>query len=265
MRKHIPAVVSLFIVTLIACSAIASSASSASKASVTPAASAEAQLAQASRLWAQMERTPPPQKFDLVAQVLGNLAIVRKQWPNNKDAVIRSGIMQADLAEEFGVLPQAVDGLLEALPAASKTDMEPGIELRLGKAYEQMGNATEAEKHFQGAEKALHGSHINRIESTDILNNVGLFYARQNKPSDAIRRFHDAQKLQGQDVVRRASLQLSVLKEAVKLDKGVSAQELAQFDDLVAEAQRTNLNHDDAAAIGNMQQHAKHIRDKSKP
>jgi tetratricopeptide (TPR) repeat protein len=261
MRKHILAVVSLFVVTLIACSAIASSAS---KASVTPAASAEAQLAQASTLWAQMERTPPPQKFDLVAQVLGNLAIVRKQWPNNKDAVIRSGIMQADLAEEFGVLPQAVDGLLETLPAASKTDMEPGVELRLGKAYEQMGNATEAEKHFQGAEKALHGSHLNRIESTDILNNVGLFYARQNKPSDAIRRFHDAQKLPGQDVVRRASLQLSAVKEAMKLDKGASAQELAQFDDLVAEAQRTNLSHDDAAAIGNMQQHAKHIRDKSK-
>ena len=108
-------------------------------------------------------------------------------------------------------------------------------------------------------------AHINRIESTDILNNVGLFYARQNKPSDAIRRFHDAQKLQGQDVAERASLQLSVIKEAAKLDKDISAQELAQFDDLVAEAQRTNLDHDDAAAISNMQQHAKHIRDKSKP
>jgi len=211
-----------------------------------------------------MEQTPPPQKFDLVAQVLGNLAIVRKQWPNNKAAVARSGMMQADLSEELGVLPQAIDGLLEALPAASKTDMEPGIELRLGKAYEQMGNATEAEKHFQGAEKALHGSHLNRIESTDILNNVGLFYARQNKPSDAIRRFHDAQKLPGQDVVRRASLQLSAVKEAVKLDHGVSTQELAQFDDLIAEAQHANLSHDDAAAISNMEQHAKRLRDKSK-
>jgi hypothetical protein len=92
-----------------------------------------------------------------------------------------------------------------------------------------------------------------------------LFYSRQNRPSEAIRRFHEAQILPGQGVVNKLSLQLSVVKEAVKLGKDVSAQELAQFDQLVADAQRTNLGHDDATAVNDMQQHVKRIRDSSKP
>ena len=263
MTKQLIVFLATLVLSGILCFTLASSASS--KAVATPAVSAQAQLALASRLWQQMERTPPPQKFDLLAQALANIAIVRKQWPNDKRAVVRSGIMQADLAAEFGALPQALDGLLEALPAASKTDMEPGVELRLGKTYEQMGNAADAEKHFLAAERTMHASHLNRVESSDILNSVGLFYSRQNKPSEAIRSFHEAQNLPGQDAVNKLSLQLSVVKEAVKLGNEVSAQELAQFDQLVADAHRMNLGHDDAAAINDMQQHVKRIRERSKP
>jgi tetratricopeptide (TPR) repeat protein len=235
------------------------------KGSAVPAPSADAQLAQASRLWQQMDRAPLPQKLDLLAQTMANLALVRKQWPNDKRAVARSGIMQADLAAEFGALPKAIDGLLEALPAASKTDMEPGVELRLGKAYEQIGNAAEAEKHFLGAERTMHASHLNRVESEDILSSTGLFYSRQQKPSEAIRRFHEAQRLPGQDVVNRATLQLQVLREAVKINGETSIQEFASFDDLMAEAQRSTLGHGDAALIADVQKDAKSVREKSKP
>jgi tetratricopeptide (TPR) repeat protein len=251
---------SLFIVVLSVALWPASASSDSSKATVTPAASAEAQLAQASRLWQQMERTPPPQKMDLLAQALANLALVRRQWPNDKRAVARSGIMQADLSAEFGALPKAIDGLWEALPAASNTDLEPGVELRLGKAYEQLGNATEAEKHFLSAERTMRASHLNPVESHSILNNTGLFYSRQNKPSEAIRRFHEAQQLPGVSVAVKVSLQLSAVKEGGKLGKDVWAPEIAKFDELIVEAQHTSLSHGEASAIDDMQKDAKRVR-----
>ncbi len=252
----------LFLSIVVVCVALCPPAASAdsSKASVTPAASAEAQLAQASRLWQQMERAPAPQKMDLLAQTLANLAIVRRQWPNDKRAVARSGIMLADLSAEFGALPKAINGLLEALPAASNTDLEPGVELRLGKAYEQQGNVTEAEKHFLRAETTMRASHLNRVESHGVLNNTGLFYSRQNKPSEAIRRFHEAQELPGLSVAIKVSLQLSAVKEAAKLGKDDSTQEFAKFDALIVEAQHTNLSHGEASAIDDMQKDAKRVR-----
>jgi tetratricopeptide (TPR) repeat protein len=211
-----------------------------------------------------MERTPLPEKLDLIAQTFGNLALVRRQWPNDKRAVVRSGIMQADLAAELGALPKALDALLEALPSASKTDQEPAVEWRLGKAYDESGNPAEAEKHFLNAERTMRSSHLNRVESQNILNSSGLFYSRQEKPAEAIQRFHEEQLLPGQDVVGKAVLQLSVVKEAVKLSKGESAKELAELDSLIVEAQRTNLGHDDAALMGDLQKHAKRIHDQTK-
>jgi tetratricopeptide (TPR) repeat protein len=162
MTKQLTLFLAILILSGVLSSTVASCASS--KAVATPAASAEAQLALASKLWQQMERTPQPQKFDLLAQTLANIAIVRKQWPNDKRAVVRSGMMQADLAAEFGALPQALDCLLDALQAASKTEMEPGVELRLGKTYEQMNNTGEAEKHFLRAERTMHAQHLSRVE-----------------------------------------------------------------------------------------------------
>jgi len=172
--------------------------------------------------------------------------------------------MQADLTAEFGALPKAIDALLEALPAASKTDMEPGVELRLGKAYEQQGNAAEAEKHFLGAERTMRASHLNRVDSEDILASTGLFYSRHQKPLEAIQRFHESQRLPGQDVVNRAMLQLQVLREAVKTNAETSKQEFAAFDDLIAEVQHSTLGHGDAVVIADVQKDAKDLRERSK-
>jgi tetratricopeptide (TPR) repeat protein len=235
-----------------------------SKAVVTPAISADAQLGQASKLWQQMGRTPLPERLDLIAQTFGNLDLVHRQWPNNKRAIVRSGIMQADLAAELGALPKTIDALLLALTAASKTDQEPAVEWRLGKAYDESGNPAEAEKHFLNAERTMRSSHLNRIESQNVLNTSGLFYSRQGKPAEAIRRLHEEQLLPGQDAVGKAVLQLSVVKEAVKLSKEESAKELADLDSLIDQAQRTNPGHDDATLISDVQKDAKRIHDQTK-
>jgi tetratricopeptide (TPR) repeat protein len=195
---------------------------------------------------------------------MANLDLIHRQWPNDKRAIVRSGIMQADLAAEFGALPKTIDALRLALAAASNTDQEPSVEWRLGKAYDEAGNPAEAEKHFLNAERTMRSSHLNRIDSQNILNTSGLFYSRQGKPEEAIRRFHEEQLLPGQDAIGKAVLQLSVVKEAVKLSKEESAKELADLDSLIDQAQRTNLGHDDAALIGDLQKHAKRIHDQTK-
>lgn len=171
--------------------------------------------------------------------------------------------MQADLAGEFGILPKAVNALLEVLPAAAKTAAEPQVERRLGQAYEQAGNIAESEKHFLAAERALHATHINRVESQATLTSIALFYSRQNKPQEAIRRFREAGNVPGQDLVNQARLQLSVIQEASRLGKDAAAPELARFDDLVAAARRTNLSSVDATLLNHMAQHAQRIREKS--
>jgi hypothetical protein len=95
---------------------------------VTPAASAAEQIARAVQLIQQMERTPPPKKFDFFAEAWSNLSLVRKVWPNDKSAFLRSGVMQADLAAELGVWPKVVETLVEVEPVAATTDAEPPVE-----------------------------------------------------------------------------------------------------------------------------------------
>ena len=241
----------------------APSASSSSRAQATAAASAAQQLAEAQRLWQEMERTPLPQKMNLFAQTWSNLTLVRKAWPNDKVACVRSGILQADLAGEFAAMPKAIDALLEVLPAAAKTSMEPQVERRLGQAYEQAHNIAESEKHFLAAERALHATHLNRVDSQSTLSSIALFYSRQNKPQEAIRRFREAGNLPGQDAVNQARFQLSVVQEAARISKNAAAPELARFDDLVASARRTNLSSTDATVLNHMVQHAQRIRETS--
>jgi hypothetical protein len=210
-----------------------------------------------------MAQTPLPQKLDLLAQTWSNLAIVCKAWPNDKSACVRSGVMQADLATDFGLWPKAVEALLDILPLAVKTDAEPQVEQKLGQAYEQTGNPTEAEKHLLAAERAMHRTHPNRVESEGILSMLGMFYSRQNKPMEAIQRLREAEALQGQDIVNRVHFQLAVAEQAALLGKDVAAQELTRFDDLISEAQRTTLSPADATLISHMTKHAQRIRDKS--
>lgn len=253
------------VVTLgLAASAANAAATSSVKVQATPAASAAQQLAEASRLWQQMERTPGPQKMSLFAQTWSNLTLVRKMWPNDKAACIRSGIMQADLAGELGIMPKAVDALLEVLPAAAKTNLEPQIERRLGQAYEQSGNAAESEKHFLAAERSLHAAHLNRVESQATLSSIALFYSRQNRPQEAIRRFREAEALPGQSAVTQTRFQLSIVQEAARLGRDAAAPEVARFDDLVAAARRTNLSSADATLLDHIVQHAQRIREKSR-
>jgi tetratricopeptide (TPR) repeat protein len=224
------------------------------------AASATAQIALASRLSLQMVRTPAPQKFDLLAEAWANLSLVRKAWPNDKPAAVQSGVMQADLAAEFNLWPKALDVLLEILPAAGKTDAEPRVEQKLGQTYEHIGDIAESEKHLLAAEQAMRRVHPNRVESEDILSSLGTFYARQNKPQEAIRRFREAGALAGQDVVNKMQFQLAVVEQAARLGQDVAAPELTRLDDLISEAHRTPLSASDATLVSHITQHAQRIR-----
>jgi lipopolysaccharide biosynthesis regulator YciM len=231
------------------------------KVMVQKAASAAEQLAIASRLSLQIARTPAPRKFDLFAEAWSNLSLVRKAWPTDKKAVVRSGIMQADLAVEFNQWTKAVDVLLEVLPAADKADTEPQVEQKLGQAYEQVGNLAESEKHLLAAERAMHRVHPNRVQSEDILISLGTYYSRQNNPHEAIKRFREAAGLSGQDVVNRMQFQLSVAKEAARLGKDAAVPELRILDDLVSEAHQTRLSPADATLVNRIAQHAQRIHD----
>jgi tetratricopeptide (TPR) repeat protein len=210
-----------------------------------------------------MEETPQPRKMDLFAETWANLALIRRMWPDDKSAFVRSGIMQADLAAELGAWSYAVNPLLEVLPAAAKSDVEPQVERRLGQAYEQMGNVADAERHFLAAERTMHSAHLNRGESQAILTKLGWFYSHHGKPREAIQRFREAQNLPGQDLLSQANFQLAILQQTVPLGKDAAAPEFARFDDLVAVAHRTTLSPGEAAEVNHMVQHAQRLRDKS--
>ncbi|MGH9424524.1 MAG: tetratricopeptide repeat protein [Thermoanaerobaculia bacterium] len=233
------------------------------KAAAKQASSASEKLAIARRLSMQMTWAEGPLKFDLFAQTWANLELVRKAWPNDRNAVVQSGIMQADMASGFNLWPKSAEILLEILPAAVKTDAEPQVEEKLGQAYDQSGNPAEAEKHLLAAERAMHRVHPNRVESESILSTIGMFYTRQNKPLEAIQRFREAGALPGQDIVNRMQFQLSVVKQAARLGNDAGVPEFARFDDLIRESQRTPLSPEDATQIRDMKQHAQRIRDAS--
>lgn len=258
-----PFFISLFSVLIVGSADFAAaSASTSASATATRAASAAEQLAQASRLWREMENTPAPRKLELFAEVWSNLTLVRRAWPDDKVSTVRSAIMQADLAGELGILPNAVTPLLEVLPTASHTGFESQVERRLGQAYEQMGNAQESEEHFLAAERAIHSSHAGRVEAEETLSNVAMFYSRHNNPRAAMQRFREAANLPGQDVVNQMHFQLAIAEQAARLGKDSAAPEFARFDDFVSAAHHTTLSAADANAVNNMMKHAQRIRDK---
>jgi len=264
MKKTICAVLLAAVaipMSMMAAAAKSVTTASTPRATVTPAQTAQAQLAEASRLWKQMEQTPAPQKFTLFAQAWSNLALVRKAWPNDKNAFVRSGIMQADLAGEFRLWNKAIGALQEILPATSKTAMEPQVEQKLGKAYEESGNAALAETHFLAAERAMRSTHVNRVESEAVLGSVALFYARHNKPAEAISRFREAANLPGQDAINKLHYQLSAAEQAARVGRDAAAPELSRFDDLVVAARKTNLSPVDATLVNHMTAQAQRIRD----
>jgi tetratricopeptide (TPR) repeat protein len=232
---------------------------------VTPAASPTEQLTRAKQLLQEMERTAPPKKFDLFAEAWSNLALVRKAWPNDKTAVLRSGVMQADLAAQFGVWPEVVKTLLEVEPAAAKTDMEPQIEQKLGQGYERIGDVLEAEKHLLAAEQAMHAAHSDRVQSEEILTSLATLYARQNKPQEAIRWYREAQKLPGQDAINKVQFQLQIAEQAVRIGRGAAEPEFTHFDEFVAAARQRTLSPGEASLLNDMVRHAERLRNPPQP
>jgi tetratricopeptide (TPR) repeat protein len=226
---------------------------------VRPAASAAEQIDRAKELMRKMHQTPPPAKFDLFAEAWSNLGLVRKVWPNDKNAFLRSGIMQADLGAEFAAWPNVVQALVEVEPAAAKTDMEPQVEQKLGQAYERIGNVAEAEKHLLAAERAMHSAHSDRVQSQEILTSLATLYSRQNKPQEAIRRFREAQELPGQQSINKVQFQLQIAEQAAHVSRDAAEHELTHLDEFVSAARQTTLTPAEATLLNDVVSHAQRL------
>lgn len=149
--------------------------------------------------------------------VIANLDVVRRVWPKATAAIVEAAHLQADVALEFNLPRNAVDALAAALPAAKATTHEAWLEYRLGMAFELSGQLTNAEEHYITAERNVQFARLERIERNDALQRIGQFYARQNKPREAMKRFREAAGLAGQRPADRALYHLMALREAVRL------------------------------------------------
>jgi tetratricopeptide (TPR) repeat protein len=237
-----------------------SAAAATSSARVSRAASAAEQIARASSLWMQMDHTPLPQKMDLLAEAWANLALVPKAWPNDANAVVRSAVMEADVAAEFGLWGKVVRPLTDALPSAAKTNSTAEVEERLGQAYAEIGDPSAAEEHYLAAERAMHTDHVNRVESQAIVSGLANLYARQNKRPEALQWFHAARDLGGQDAAHRVVFQTLAAEQALRIDRKTLTAELAQLEELIAAARRTTLSPADATTVNHAEQQADRIR-----
>jgi tetratricopeptide (TPR) repeat protein len=150
-------------------------------------------------------------------EVIANLDVVRRAWPKTTDAIVDAALMQYDIAMEFNMPRNAVDALAAALPSVKKSRHEPRLEYRLGAAYEAAGDLSAAESHYHAAEKSAHFKLVDRIEADDALQHIAMFYARQNKPRESLKRFRAAADLDGQSPTLKVLHRFAALKEAVRL------------------------------------------------
>jgi hypothetical protein len=234
---------------------------------VVPAASSADQIRRAIQLEQKVyDAQQPQQKFDALAETLANLQIIPKLWPNDTTAIVRGAIMQADLGAQFGLFPNIIGSLLPIVPLVQRTALEPGVERRLGQAYEMTGNIAEGEKHLLAAERSLGSSQVDRVEVRAVLGTIAMFYSRRNQPREAIKRLHRQADLPGEDIVNRMMSQLQIVKQAVRLSDDPLHQEakgeLAAFDQLLFRARGTPLTAPDANSVEHMAQEAQRIKDR---
>lgn len=163
-----------------------------------------------------------------VLEVIANLDVVRQRWPKATDAIIEAAFLQADVALEFNMPRNAADALAAAVPAAANTERDAWVQFRLGAAREAAGQLADAEKHFLAAETSPRFKKLDRIDANEALQTIGMFYVRQNKPREAMKRFRLAAELPNQTPEHAALHRLSALREAVRL----------KDDDSKAEAKR---------------------------
>jgi tetratricopeptide (TPR) repeat protein len=163
------------------------------------------------------ELTDDAAKVQRVLEVIANLDVIRHAWPNATDAIVDAALTQSEVALEFNMPRNAVDALTAALPTAAKTRHDARLEYRLGAAHEVAGQFRDAEKHFLAAEDSPNFKKLDRFDADDALQTIALFYMRQNKPRESLKRFRQAAELPNQTTNGKARHRLSALKEAVRL------------------------------------------------
>jgi tetratricopeptide (TPR) repeat protein len=200
------------------------------------------------------------------AQAWANLYMVRRVWPNDASASVQSALLLADLGAAWGLQKNIVEVLNPALKDAKGTADEPRLEYRLGRAYEELGDAASAEQHLLAAERSLLSAHSGKVESSAVLMALGLFYKRHAQDRAAIQRFHSARDLTGQDPLHQAECQLEALKAAAELtDDPTHDTARAEFDVClrkITSARGTKVTVSDNRTINTLESDANRIRDR---
>jgi len=223
------------------------------------------QLKYCSTLVTNIQNAPSKNtRFAAIGEVMANLAVVAKTWPTDTTAVIQSYLMQADTASRWKMPRNAVDAMSAAAPLARSTAFDHEVQRRLGQFLDTMGRFNEAEQHFLAAEASPSLDKANRIEAQNTLQAIAIFYAHQNRPRDAMKRFQKLSSLPGQTPVNRAAFTLSALKEAVRIRNDPQHSEArgvaSVLDERIAEARGDARTPDDVLLIDSISRDAARLR-----
>lgn len=157
------------------------------------------------------------ERLNSMLQVMSSLSLLQQRWPEAREAVLQSYLMQADLALEWSMPRNVIDILNAALPESRRTLYEIRFNERLARAYRQMGDLAAAERHLLVAERSPMFPKANRVISMTVLQELAMLYSRQERPRESLLRWRAAANLAGQAPNTRVGYLLAALKEAVRL------------------------------------------------
>jgi hypothetical protein len=141
---------------------------------VVPAATAAAQIERGRALSEKFYRAQSDQEREAAfAEAWANLAILARVWPTDTSALLEGALIRADLASNWGLHQNIVEVLVPVAEYAKGTPREPDVELRLGQAYERLGNARDAEVHLTAAERSLPSIHACPIRTPSTMQASG--------------------------------------------------------------------------------------------
>jgi len=212
--------------------------------------SALAQLVYCNHLASKVYRaTTDDERLARLAEASANLSVIPQVWPKERDTILASYFLTADLDLYAHAPRNAIDTMAKALLIAE--EKAPLAERRLGAAYLALNDIASAETHFSAAERGTAFEHLPLAEQSKTLGEVASFYKRTGRPAEAARRYRAIAALPGQNALQRALNLLASAKESARANPGKPEAALADLDafDRAAAAARTYVKTADEQAI----------------
>lgn len=205
------------------------------------------------------------ERFKFTVVVMTQLWVVPQRWPNDTENVLRSYEMYADLGLSTYSPRNAAEALHKALPISEKTLHHPGIERRLGTAYDMLADYEAAERHFVAAEESPEFRRLTKFERREILKDAANFFSRQGRARDAMRRHRDAADLAEEGSQERAGSLLFSLQEAVHLkddrDRYEAKRQAKEVERAIAAARAKDENGKATRTLNGFEYELKRLRD----